>query len=60
MCEIDIDDCAGVTCPGANTICYDQVNSYICACKPGYEGNKLKQIQSQTKVSLVQVIPKAW
>ena len=37
-CEHNIDDCEGVTCQGAFTKCYDELNSHRCACMAGYEG----------------------
>ena len=36
-CEIDIDDCEGVTCSNQG-VCEDQVNGYTCSCAPGYHG----------------------
>ena len=36
-CSIDIDDCAGVQCPG-NSTCIDSVDSFTCVCNHGFEG----------------------
>ena len=36
-CGIDIDDCAGVECPG-NSTCIDEVDSFTCVCNLGFEG----------------------
>ncbi|XP_052789096.1 protein crumbs-like isoform X2 [Mya arenaria] len=38
-CELDIDNCAGIVCPGGNlAVCVDLTDSYECRCKPGYAG----------------------
>ena len=37
-CNIDIDDCQGVTCQVINTHCVDGVDSYSCQCQPGFYG----------------------
>lgn len=36
-CEVNIDDCAGVTCSGRG-VCVDGVQSFSCNCDPGYTG----------------------
>lgn len=38
-CEHDVDDCIGVTCANGGT-CIDELNSYKCACHPGFYGGK--------------------
>ena len=35
--NIDIDDCAGVTCENGGT-CVDGVNTYTCECATGFDG----------------------
>ncbi|XP_019763330.2 protein crumbs isoform X1 [Dendroctonus ponderosae] len=37
-CEINKDDCKGVTCPPGQ-ICLDLVNDYECRCRPGFTGD---------------------
>ena len=37
-CEVNIDDCIGVSCTVPNTECIDMVNGYLCKCKPGFQG----------------------
>ena len=38
-CEVNIDDCAGVTDCGENGVCLDDgVNSFTCQCSPGLAG----------------------
>ncbi|XP_063984158.1 protein crumbs isoform X2 [Diachasmimorpha longicaudata] len=36
MCEINIDDCIGVICPGDNKVCVDGIGGSECKCKDGY------------------------
>lgn len=38
-CEHNIDDCIGVTCKNGGT-CIDKLDSYECACHPGFYGDK--------------------
>ena len=35
-CEVNIDDCASVSCP-SNSVCVDTVNDFICVCLRGFE-----------------------
>ena len=37
-CEVDIDDCANVTCTGEHRKCVDGLMSHQCVCQDGYEG----------------------
>lgn len=37
-CQVNIDDCVNHECP-TGQVCVDQVNSYSCACPPGYQGD---------------------
>ena len=46
MCQIDIDDCDGVTCPGDFADCIDGVDSYQCGCLPGYKSKSVHEIAS--------------
>lgn len=37
-CQIDINDCASVSCPPGK-VCVDLINKYECQCPPGYKGD---------------------
>ncbi|XP_065157140.1 protein crumbs-like [Atheta coriaria] len=37
-CELDIDDCLGVTCP-TGKICVDMINAHECQCPEGFTGD---------------------
>ena len=39
-CEVNIDDCASVTCDVINSECVDGVNSFQCRCIAGFYGTK--------------------
>ena len=36
-CETNIDDCVGHKCENNGT-CIDRIESYVCHCRPGYDG----------------------
>ena len=36
-CDLDIDDCLGVSCP-VNSECVDELNNYHCECHIGFTG----------------------
>lgn len=40
-CEVDINECEGVTCGRGR--CIDQVGSYRCECNPGFIGQRCDQ-----------------
>ena len=37
-CEVQIDECAGVSCSNGGT-CHDMIGYYLCACPNGYHGD---------------------
>ena len=39
-CEQDVDDCANQPCANHGK-CIDQINYYICECQPGFIGEKV-------------------
>ena len=41
-CDMNIDDCIGVTCNGHGT-CIDRVDTYACNCSQGFEGETCEE-----------------
>lgn len=37
LCILDIDECASIPCQNGGN-CIDQINGYVCTCRPGYSG----------------------
>ena len=38
-CEVNIDECEGITCSVLNSVCHDLLLDYACVCAHGYIGN---------------------
>ena len=52
-CEVNIDDCASVTCL-SNSMCEDRVNDFECVCLSGFEkinGTCVMMLQTESTIN---------